>query len=128
MKMHSESGRRKRPNQDVERGRRYKFFTCAVVHAQKRQKDFFCLSRLFFKFGFVYSPSIPLVFFVYLYIHERAYLTLLLVLYILYIHERISLYCQDQKMAGFLLNKKMDTSLESAFRDLHIDATTGALF
>ena len=47
---------------------------------------------------------------------------------VMYIHERISLYSQDQKMAGFLINKKMDTSLESAFRDLHIDATTGALF
>ena len=31
-------------------------------------------------------------------------------------------------MAGFLLNKKMDTSLESAFRDLHIRATIVALF
>jgi hypothetical protein len=47
---------------------------------------------------------------------------------LLYIHERISLYCQDQKMAGFLLNKEMDTSLERYFRDLHIDPTTGALF
>jgi len=47
---------------------------------------------------------------------------------VLYIHERISLYCQDQKMAGFLLNKEMDTSLERYFRDLHIDPTTGALF
>ncbi len=52
------------------------------------------------------------------------------VLYIVYyiIHERVSLYCQDQKMVSFLLNKKMDTSLENAFRDLHIDGTTGALF
>ena len=40
----------------------------------------------------------------------------------------ISLYCKDQKMAGFLFNKKMDTWLESAFRDLHIDVTTGAIF
>ncbi len=39
----------------------------------------------------------------------------------------MSLHCQDKKMAGFLLNKKMDTWLKSVFRDLHIDATTGAI-
>jgi len=41
----------------------------------------------------------------------------------LLIHSKRSLCCQGQKMAGFLLKTKIDTSLESAFQDLHVDAT-----